>query len=163
MKRVNNKAFVWPKGTTLITGSSILNGIQESKLGNYNAKVRAFPGARVDDFYDYLLPLLKKKPTNIILHAGSNDAPEKSSNDIAQGLLALRDFIQHMVPGVKLYFSCPVLRTDDVKANATLRVLDNYLKTLPNFIENDSVNCDCLGKSGLHLNATGSTCGVFSA
>ena len=39
-----------------------------------------FPGAK--DFYYYLVSLLKKKPDNIILHFGTNDAPYKSEDDI---------------------------------------------------------------------------------
>ena len=69
----NNYIKPWPKGTTLITGDSILCGVQEKRLRN--SKVRVFLGANVDDMYDYLTPLLKKKPTNIILHIGSNNAP----------------------------------------------------------------------------------------
>ena len=57
-------------------------GVEEQKLHKYNAKVRSFPGACIDDMYDYLLSLLKKKPTNVILHIGSNDAPYKSANEI---------------------------------------------------------------------------------
>ena len=73
----NNYIKPCPKGTTLITGDSILCGVRESKLKK--AKVRSFLGDRVEDMYHYLTPLIKKKPTNTILHIGSNDAPYKSS------------------------------------------------------------------------------------
>ena len=73
--RIINDNNLWPKDTILITGSSILNGIDENRLNSkFNVKVRAFSGAYVDDMYDYLAPLLKKKPSVIILQIGSNDA-----------------------------------------------------------------------------------------
>jgi len=80
--RVSNNTHLWPKGTTLITGSSILLGVEENRLKKYKAKVRPFPGATVDDMFDYLIPLLKKEPTNIILQIGSNDSPNKTCEEI---------------------------------------------------------------------------------
>ena len=58
--RVENKIFPWPKNTTLITGSSMIAGLNEKRLAKYNAKVRCFPGALIDDMYDCLQPYLKK-------------------------------------------------------------------------------------------------------
>ena len=82
-KRFSNSITPWPKNTTLITGSSIISGIEESRLRKYKAKVRPFPGARIEDMYYYLHPLLQKHPTNIILHIGSNDSVSKNAEDIA--------------------------------------------------------------------------------
>ena len=36
------------------------------------AKVRTFPGAKEDDMYDLIEPLLKKAP-DVILHIGTNN------------------------------------------------------------------------------------------
>ena len=156
-KRVRNKTHNWPSGTTLITGSSILMGLEEKKLRKYNAKVRPFPGACVDDMFDYIIPLLKKKPTNIILHIGSNDAPFKSANDIAKEITNLTLFIENELPGVNILLSNPVLRLDDHKANNTLRKLSELFKLMKyNIIYNENVDASCLGKRGLHLNAKGS-------
>ena len=155
--RVKNHVQPWPKGTTLITGSSMLLGVTETRLKRYKAKVRAFPGATVDDMFDYLLPLLKKKPSNIILHIGSNDAPHKLYMEIAKEIECLKDFIRNILPTARVYISCPVIRTDNRKANFTLRCLDKYLKSNSNdIINNDNVDSSCLGKRGLHLNPKGS-------
>ena len=152
-KRNNVKA--WPKGTTLITGDSILTGIQESRLKK--AKVRVFLGATVNDLYDYLTPLLKKQPSNIILHIGSNDAPFKSSETILGEISDLRANILSILPSVKIYLSSPTLRVDNKNANEVLRDLKrkliNYFKDV---IVNDNVDSSCLGKKGLHLNPKGS-------
>ena len=155
--RVDNVTKPWPNGTTLITGSSILLGVEESRLKKYKAKVRPFPGATIDDMFDYLLPLLKKMPTNIILHIGSNDSPYKSSNEIAEEITTLKGFILCILPSVRVFISCPVIRMDDKKANKTLREFDLHLKYNYNdIVVNDNVDTSCLGKKGLHLNPKGS-------
>ena len=155
--RVGNNIHYWPKGTTLITGSSIIMGLEEKRLQKYQAKVRPFPGACVDDMFDYLLPLLKKRPTNIVLHIGSNDAAFKSANDIANEIRSLKAFIEKLVPGVKLFLSCPIIRLDNNKANNTLLKLATLFKHMEsNIITNDNIDASCLGKKGLHLNPKGS-------
>ena len=36
-------------------------------------KVRVFPGDSIEDMYYIIGPLLRKKPTTIIVHAGANN------------------------------------------------------------------------------------------
>ena len=154
--RVSNIIISWPENTTLITGSSIISGLQEKKLLQYNAKVRSFPGSCVDDMYDYILPLLKKKPANIILHIGSNDSLHKNAEQILNEIRNLNTFIVNVLPTVKIFVSCPVIRMDNDKANSTLRKLNQLLISCPNTIVNDNVDISCLGRKGLHLNPKGS-------
>ena len=156
-KRVINNTHVWPNGTTLITGSSIISGIEEARLKKYKAKVRSFPGSTVSDMYDYLIPLLKKEPSYIILQIGSNDSPFKSHNEIANEISDLKSFINSILPDTKVFISCPVLRLDNMKANRTLRCLDAYLKSSSKeIVVNDNIDGSCIGKKGLHLNPKGS-------
>ena len=155
-RRVANEVHCWPKGTTLITGSSIIMGLEENRLRKFKAKVRPFPGALVDDMYDYLAPLLKKKPSNVIIHIGSNDAPSKSANEIANEIRCLTSFIEQKVPDVNIFISCPVIRLDNKKANNTLRELAILLKSAGKTVCNDNVDPSCLGRKGLHLNLKGS-------
>ena len=115
-----------------------------------------FSGATTDDMYDYLSPLLKRKPTNIFLHIGSNDAPYKNVNQIAQEIENLKRFIIKKLPNVVIFLSCPTIRYDNSRANSTLQQLDQKFKTMSNFIANDNVDESCLGKKGLHLNPKGS-------
>ena len=63
-----------------------------------------------------------------------------------------------MVPGVSVILSCPVIRTDNKKANVTLREVHIcILKDFSGkFIDNDNVDKSCLGRKGLHLNEKGS-------
>ena len=107
--------------------------------------------------YDYLNPLLKKKPTNIIIHIGSNDGPDKSVEEIANELIHLKAFIEKVLPAVDIFWSCPVLRLDNRKANAVLRELNQWLNFFSNnFIDNYNIDGTCIGKKGLHLNSKGS-------
>ena len=128
--RVENNTYEWPPDTTLLIGDSILVGVVEDKLKKYRAKVRPFRGARVDDIYDYVAPLLRKRPANIILHVGSNDAIDKDSKDIFCEILRLKDHIESQLPNTKVILSCPTLRLDNGKANRTLRDLDKKLNKL---------------------------------
>ena len=65
----------WKKGTTLIVGDSVLARIEEKRIsGNRSVKVRIFSEATTHDMYDYLKPLLKKNPDNILLHVGTNNS-----------------------------------------------------------------------------------------
>ena len=90
--------------------------------------------------YDYLNPLLKKNPTNIILHIGSNDAVNKNADEIAIELENLKQYIEDILPTVKLFLSCPIVRFDNDQANVILRELDHVLKFIPNVICNDNVD-----------------------
>ena len=155
-ERVKNKVYPWPANTTLIAGSSMLCGIDESRLSRYKTKVRAFLGASIDDMYDYLQPLLKKKPSNVILHIGSNDAPTKSADEIAKEIYDLKMYIEGTIPKVKVFLSCPTIRLDNSRANSVICELDRKLRLLPNAIKNDNIDKTCLGKKGLHLNPKGS-------
>ena len=115
--RVDNNVNPWPKGNTLIIGDSILYGVQEARLTKYKAKVRVNVGARVDDIYDYIAPLLKKIPTNVILHIGSNDSVDKSANQIYSEIVNLKSYIKKVLPKVNVILSCPVIRADNISAN----------------------------------------------
>ena len=94
----------WNKGTVLIMGDSTLNGIQETLMGP-RFKVRAFPGAIVRDLYHHAIPLLEKKPSYIIIMAGTNDAITKTSEIILVELLLLKSFVEDALPGCKVVIS----------------------------------------------------------
>ena len=63
----NENLHKWDKNTTLIVGDSMLSGIAERRISKRDRKVKVknFPGATIDDMYDYIRPLLKKCPDNI--------------------------------------------------------------------------------------------------
>ena len=75
----------------LIMGDSTLNGLQQELMGKCD-KVRAFPSAIIKDFYDYAIPLIRKKPSFLTLMAGTNDAINKRSKCILEEPLQLKMF-----------------------------------------------------------------------
>ena len=108
---------------------------------NRKIKVRYFPGAKIKDTYHYAIPLLEKKPENIILHLGTNDAPYKSDTDILKDLIKLKDFFLEKLPSCKkITLSSPTVRTDKGSAKKNNEILTNRLKEqgIP-FITHESI------------------------
>ena len=61
----------WRKGTTLITGDSMIAGLREAKLSsNKKIKVRFFPGIKTEDLIFNLIPNLKETSTISLLILG---------------------------------------------------------------------------------------------
>ena len=62
----NENLYKWDRNTTLIVDDSMLSGIEERRISQRDRKVKVknFPGAKIDDMYDYIKPLLKKCPDN---------------------------------------------------------------------------------------------------
>ena len=156
-KRVNNPVKCWPTGTVLIVGDSMIGGVEEIRLKRYGVKVRSHPGACVDDMYDYIAPVLKKKPTHIILHVGTNDSTFKPSKDIYEEIMNLKTYINEVLPATIVYLSCPTLRVDSGSANRKIRELDSKIKRSGECVTNDNIDGTCLSKLGLHLNRKGTS------
>ena len=79
-----NDPAIWPSKTTLIVGDSIISGINEKRLSRNNklVRVRSFPGAKVQDMFHYLVPLIIKRPDNIIIHCGTNNSDRSEAQEI---------------------------------------------------------------------------------
>ena len=144
----------WRKGTTLILEDSTISGLIEKKMSrNRKIKVRYFPGAKIKDMYHYAIPLLEKKPENIILHLGTNDAPYKSDTDILKDLIELKDFILEKSPSCKrITLSSPTVRTDRENAKENNENFTNRLKKQGmHYITHDNITHKHLYRDGLHL------------
>ena len=93
----------------------IINGVIEERINkkSWPAKVRNFPGAAMPDMEHYLIPIIQKKPSNIILHVGTNDAKNLSSLTVLDNLLKLKALVRDSLPTCRVFTSTPTLRTDD--------------------------------------------------
>ena len=111
-----------PIGTTFIVGDSILNGIVEEKFCGQGrqVKIKRFPGSTVDDLSHHIISILRKKPTNMIIHIGINDAPSSTSREIQDNLSKLKSLVNKKLPQCKVCLSSPTLRTDNGKATLTV-------------------------------------------
>ena len=105
----------------------------------------------------YLIPIIQKKPSNIILHVGTNDAKNLPSRTVLDNLLKLKALVRDSLPTCRVFISTPTLRTDDGKAQITVRQLTKHLLQLKiDTINNNNINVRHLGGKGLHLNQSGS-------
>ena len=150
----------WKEKTTLIAGDSMLNGLDERRLRNKgNVKVRAFPGSTIADLRQhYIQPLLKKRPSSVIIHAGTNDASEEGANadEILHALLDLKAEVEKNIDGCKVILSLPTLRVDKPSANKIIQTLNKKIQSLGiNIINNNNINRYDIGRKGLHLNMKG--------
>ena len=149
----------WPKNTVLIAGDSMLGGIDEKRLGR-NVKVRWHGGATADDMGHHLTAHLRKKPSHVILHAGTNDAQEQETNKTAesifQEILDIRSYIKSLVPDVKMTVSCPIVRKDDTAVNIKVIHIRSLLRTSGiELMTNENIGPEHIAKRGVHLNQGG--------
>ena len=148
----------WKKGTTLVVGDSMLAGLREAKLSrSKRIKVRYFPGGKTEDLQYHLIPYLKKKPDNIIIHVGTNNSPYKTEDLIFKELLNVKETINKFHPNCKnIVISSPIVRTDRNKANNFLKRLNTILKQEEkNVIFHNNISASHLHRDGLHLNLNG--------
>ena len=105
----------------------------------------------------YLIPIIQKNPSNIILHVGTNDAKNAFPNSPRQSFEVEGFFVRDSLPTCRVFISTPTLRTDDGKAQITVRQLTKHLLQLKiDTINNNNINVRHLGGKGLHLNQSGS-------
>ena len=146
----------WPPNMILITADSILNNLEERRTNKkYTVKIRPFPGANIQDMFHFISPLIQRMSQYIILHIGCNDAINKNSIVILNGIMELKAYILSQLPKSIVIIACPVLRIDNAKASLTLKRLTDHIMNGGNIIVHDNIDNSCLGKAGLHLNAKG--------
>ena len=148
----------WPKGTTVIMGDSIINGINEQRLSKNGSlvKVRHYPGASVDCMRYNIMPIFKKDPSNMIIHIGTKSVLEFTSTEILNKVLKLKTMMKEKLPHYNVLISVPTLRLDDGKATLTISQLTNHLLELNiPLINNKNITSKHLSKKGLHLNGSG--------
>ena len=90
-QETNNKSL-WPSGTCVIVGDSMINSIDEKGLSKKygNNKVVHFPGAKIEDINQYIIIIIKKQPDYLFPHIGTNHATTNTSKKIVNNLLILK-------------------------------------------------------------------------
>ena len=142
---------LYPNGTTVIVGDATINGVIEERINKKDRPVKArnFPGATVADMEHYLVPIIQKKPSNIILHVTTNDAKNLPSRTVLDNLLKLKALVKDNLPTCKVFISTLTLRTDDGKAQITVSQLTKHLLQVKiDTVDNNNI--------GLHLSQSGS-------
>ena len=101
----------------------MIGGIDETRLRN--TKVRVKPGATIEDMFFQITPYLRKCPTNIICHVGTNNANRDRSDEIMEKLVKLKEYIVSRCPAANIVFSALINRYDN---NIIVQYVEN--KTL---------------------------------
>ena len=147
----------------VILGDSTIKGLQWWKMSRDAVKVemREFRGATIEHMESYAIPTVRSDPSEIILHIGTNDLPSKSPRQVAENIINLADDISQNTTA-KVTISGLTHRTDDPvfknKVTETNKILKSFLRSRDmSFIDNRQIDSSMLNKSGLHLNAKGST------
>ena len=70
-------------------------------------KVKSFPGSTLDDLGHHIIPIKRKKPTNMIIHTGKNDAHSSTAREIQDNLLKLKALVNEKLPQCKVWLSTP--------------------------------------------------------
>ena len=80
------------KGTVAIIGDLVVSGLKEELLLNkiHQAKLGCCRGLTVEDMFDYVKPILKRKSEYVVLHVGTNNAKDMTSRKILDKLLQLK-------------------------------------------------------------------------
>ena len=76
----------------------------------------------------FVVPHLKKKPDNIIIHVETNNAPHSSSYETFHEIKSMRNFILKYLPSARFTISTPVLRADKANANDINKAFTELVK-----------------------------------
>ena len=135
----------------------MLNQIGETRLSRiYDVKIRCHGGCTIKCMYTHLPDMFKLKPDYVILHVGSNDCPNKTSDEILKEITNLMTYIRKRLPACKITYSLPTVRNDSTKAEAIRKNLNVKMISCHNdVLDNSNIRVEHLGKKGLHFNDHG--------
>ena len=85
----HTKGNIKTKRNTVIVGDSIMKYVKGWELSNRTQRVtvKSFPGANLEDMDDFINPILRKKPDQLVLHIGTNDLRRAESQVVAHGVI----------------------------------------------------------------------------
>ena len=122
----------WPRGTVAIIVDSMVSVFKKEFLLNkkHQIKVRCCRGATVEDMFDYVKPILKRKPDYVVLHVGTNNAKDITLWNILDKILQLKTAALDSDKNCKVILSQSVARMDDEKAGFTISKLNDLLEKM---------------------------------
>ena len=151
------------KKLVFIAGDSIIQHVQGWKLStsDKHVAVKSFSGARISDMDDYLKPLLRKEPDEVILHVGTNNIRDESSRSVAEGIINMASQVQQDFPSTRLTISPLLPRSDNLELNDKIKEANKILKSFCSsrgltLLHITNIDLTCLNRRGVHLNRKGS-------
>ena len=134
----------------------MLHEIDKNRLSGAkpnSVKVRIFREATIDEMKDFLKPYLKRLPTNIVLHVGTNNSINDSSSIKLNKLLSLKKFIHTELLESNVILSNIIERSDNGIARLKTSNFSKHFNSLKiNIIDKGNISSEHLNGSGLRLN-----------
>ena len=127
--------------------------------------VKSFSGARISDMDDYLKPLLRKEPDEVILHVGTNNIRDESSRSVAEGIINMASQVQQDFPSTRLTISPLLPRSDNLELNDKIKEANKILNSFCSsrgltLLHITNIDLTCLNRRGVHLNRKGSALAI---
>ena len=123
---------------------------------NHLVKVRCYRGTTVDYIFDYIKPILKRKPDYVVLHVGNNNAKDMTSRNILDKLFQLKTTVLDSDKKCKFILSQPVTGVEDGKAGFTILKLNDLLEEMDiPILKNRNITAYHLGSKGRYMNPHG--------
>ena len=132
----------------LVVGAFMVNGTKESKLSKTcHIRVQPIPGGKVEDIQQNLKDLLHEDLETVIIHADTNNATTDTPQMIVDKLITLNRNIEGSLPKCSVIISKLIVRTDNTKANTTIRNTCRLIKELQiQTVDNSNISEKHLGK-----------------
>ena len=154
--------------STVIIGDSMIKHLDSRRLQRSikgeESKVFAetYRGAKISAIKHHIKPCLDKKPTQVILHVGTNDLPEKHPSKIVDGIAEICDIIQTDSPTTEIVISEVILRTDRAeykqKIGETNTLLASFCESRNLYIiKHNNIGEPHINPYGVHLNRAGTS------
>ena len=160
----NSKSRNHKAKTTVIVGDSMIKNLQGWRLSNADnhVVVKSFSGATTSDMEDYLKPIIRREPEEIILHVGTNDLKLTSGELVADGVINLAIQIRENSPSTKVTISSILPRTDKPGLSEKISLTNKRIKSFCeqnnlDHLEHRAIDLTCLNSRGLHLNRKGTS------
>ena len=150
--------------TVIIAGDSMIQHVHSWEMSNteVSVAVKSFSGAKIDDMNDFLQPIIRRSPDEIILHIGTNNIKGNDSPEVlAAGISRLASMITKKSPNTKVTISGLIVRKG-LNLKSKIKSVNKLLKStcMANnwpFLDNSNLDESCLNLKGLHLNRKGTS------
>ena len=136
----------------------MLNQIDETRLSKKcDVMVRCHGGCTIQCMYTHLADIIEAKPDYIMLHIGTNNCTNKTSDEVIRELNKLTECIKCVLPKTELIISLPTVRLDNKVPKAIVNNVNQKLIKSSSYhlLDNTNIKEVHIGKKGLHLNKKG--------
>ena len=156
-QNANTKYKKIKKKTVLIVGYSMVNCIEERKLSKKrHIRVQPIPSGKIEDIQQNLKDLSHVDLVTVIIHAGTNNAAADTPQTIVDKLITLKQNIEGSLPKYCVIISDLIVRTDNTKANSTIRKTNRLIKELQiQIVDNSNISEKHLRKKRISFKSRG--------